>query len=86
MKSSVRNLLIVCVASFWLSLSFHAAQDNNRHLSGYDNQQTVLVMHQAPYVSEHIAGQQPYTDELWLIGSLLVSLTGLFIVVRYLHH
>lgn len=87
MKASLSNLLIACMASLCLSYSVHAKQDSNRHLDGYDSQQTILVMNQAPYGPEHVpGGQQPYTDELWLIGSFLVSLTGLFILVRYLHH
>lgn len=86
MKSFLRNLLIACMASFCLSLSVHAKQDSNRHLAGYDGQQTILVMNQPPFGPEHAPGQQTYTDELWLIGSFLLSLTGLFILVRYLHH
>ena len=86
MKAFLRNLLIACMASLCLSLSVHAKQDNNHHPAGYDSQQTLLVMNQAPYGNEHTAGRQPYTDELWLIGSFLVSLTGLFILMRYLRH
>jgi len=86
MKSSLRNLLLACMASLCLSYSVHAAQDSNHHLAVYDSQQTILAMNQASYGPEHLAGQQPYTDELWLIGSFLISLTGVFILVRYLRH
>ena len=85
MKLYFRKLLVACLALFCLSLSVHAAQDNNYHAVGNNNQQTILALNQAPYMGEHLSFQHQYSDELWLIGSFLVSVTGFFILVRFLH-
>ena len=85
MKSYLRNIVIACVMSICLSMSAHATHENNQHPGSYDNQQPILVMNQTTQLHGYSSSQHPYTDEYWLMGSFLVSLTGLIILVRLLH-
>jgi adenine C2-methylase RlmN of 23S rRNA A2503 and tRNA A37 len=85
MKLCLRNIVFACVMSLSLSISAHATHENNKHSGPFNNQQPILVMNQAAQIPEYSSGQRPYTDEYWLIGSFLASLTGLIILVRFLH-
>lgn len=80
MKLYLRNTVFACVMSLCLPISAHAMHENNKHSDPYNNQQPILVMNQAAQIPEH-----PYADEYWLFGSLLAGLTGLIILVRFLH-
>jgi hypothetical protein len=80
MKSYLRNIIFACFMSFWLPISAHAVHDKLP-----DNQQPILTKSHAIGVSEHSADQNASTEELWLLGSFLVSLSGLIIFVRLLH-
>jgi len=85
MRSYLRNMVFACVMSLCLPMSAHATHENNQHPDLYENQQPVYVMNQAPRIHGYSSSQHSYTDEYWLIGSFLASLTGLIILVRFLH-
>jgi hypothetical protein len=85
MKSCLRNIVFAYVMSLCLSISAHATHENNQHSGPYGYQQPILVMNQAAQLPQYSSGQHPYTDEYWLLGSFLAGLTGLIILVRFLH-
>jgi hypothetical protein len=85
MKSCLRSIVFACVISLCLSISAHATHEDNQHSGPYNNQQPILVINQAAQIPGYSSGQRPYTDEYWLFGSFLASLTGLIILVRFLH-
>jgi hypothetical protein len=66
--------------SFWLPTPAHAA-----HNKLPDNQQPILTKNQVIGVSVHSADENAYSEELWQLSSILVSLSGLMIFVRLLH-
>ena len=70
----------------WLSLSAYALHESNQLSVPYANQQDIIAMIQATQIPMQSSRQHSYTDEDWLIVSLLVSLTGLVILLRHLHH
>jgi len=80
MKLYLRNIVFACFVSLCLSIQVHATYENKQHSDTYNSQQPVVVMRQADLIPEH-----PYTDEYWLFGSVLAGLTGLIILVRFLH-
>jgi hypothetical protein len=85
MKSYLRNMVLACVMSLCLSISALATHENNQHSGPYDNQRPILVMNQAAQIPGYSSSQHPYTDEYWLFGSFLAGLTGLIILIRFLH-
>jgi hypothetical protein len=76
MKSVFRNVLFACLVSFCFPVTAHDVQNNP---------QAVVVMNQSPRMSDEHAGQSAYSEEAWLVASFLFSMTGLFIILRYLH-
>ena len=76
-KFYLRIIMFACFMMLNVSTSVHAMQDNY--------QQPIIASGHTAQLSEYSSDQYPYTDELWLIGSFLASLTGLFILVRFLH-
>ena len=78
MNSHIKKVVLACFLASLLSTSAHAAHEYS--------QKPILSINSSTQVSEHSHDQNPYTDEIWLFGSFLVSLTGLVILVRFLHH
>ena len=78
MNSRIKKIVLACFLASLLSTSAYAVHENS--------QKPILSINSSTQVSEHSHGQNPYTDEIWLFGSFLVSLTGLVILVRFPHH
>ena len=78
-------MVLACVMSLCLSISAHATHENDQHSDPYAKLGTTLVMNQAAQIPEYSSSQHPYTDEYWLFGSFLAGLTGLIILIRFLH-
>ena len=72
--SYLRNVVFLCLMMIGLATTAHAAHEAS-HQPNLVSSHTVLA-------SDH----HQYTDELWLIGSFVFSVTGLFLILRYLHH
>ena len=70
MMQHFRNIVFACLLSVWLPVTAHPVHEQTQPAIS-------TVTTTAPY---------PHADELWLIGSFLVSLTGLVILVRFLRH
>lgn len=77
MYSHIRNLSFAFLLSLCLSTSAYAAHENA--------QLPVIIKSPAALVSNQSSRNNPYADELWLIGSFVFSATGLFIILHYLH-
>jgi len=80
MKAYFRKAVSACIVSLWLSVSAHASHDNP-----HASQPSPVARGQAIEMSPDPGNPNPYTDELWLLGSFLVSLTGLVLFVRLMH-
>ena len=84
MKSFLRIVLFFCLVPLCFAVSAHEVNDNLQH-GGYDKQQTTLFINQDYQSPDLPASQATYSDEAWLIASLLFSVTGFFVIMRFLH-
>jgi hypothetical protein len=80
MKAYIRKAVSAGIVSLWLSVSAHASHENLQ-----TSQPTSVIKGQSIELSADPGNKNPYADELWLIGSFLVSLTGLILFVRLMH-
>ena len=78
MRKYLRHLVFACLLSTWLSTTAHATYEYIQPAINTGTTANQMIA-QSPE-------QYPLADELWLIGSFLVSLTGLVILVRFLRH
>jgi hypothetical protein len=77
-KKYMRNIVFACLICAWLPITAH---EGHEHAQPIIKTKTITDQ-----IFESSPDQYPHADELWLIGSFLVSLTGLVIVVRFLRH
>ena len=78
--SYLRRLMLACFMSLWLAMSALASQDKlSRDLLPSHVRSEITDM------SGESADHNSYSEELWLLGSFLVSLAGMIIFVRLIN-
>ena len=76
MKTYLKNIVISCFTYLWLYSPVHAADEIREEM--------LLAKADSTRLLENPPAQSPYIDELWLLGTFLVSLLGIFILGRFL--
>ena len=77
---NVRGWVFACAISLWLTMPAQASQVEMPADQLFSHAQSRVVG-----ISDVSGDKNYHSDELWLLGSFLVSLIGMIIFVRLLH-
>ena len=84
-KSFLRHCVFVCLLSLSVPVAGHPVHEGDLQPALYGHSHSTVTDGQSVPVQGHASVYHPYSEEFWLLGSLIISLGGVVMLNLILH-